>query len=78
MAGSAAEAAGIKLDKIADSVSANIGDGFLGKSDKSSSSLYTGDWGNHETNIDFGSTSLSIKQVLLWKLKKKLLANALD
>lgn len=65
MAG-AAEAAGIKLDKLADNLSASVGDGFLGKSDKSSSSLYTGDWGNHETNISFGGMSLDLKKVLLW------------
>lgn len=66
MAGAAAAASGIKLDKLADNLSASIGDGFLGKSDKSSSSLYTGDWGNHETNINFGGASLDLKKVLLW------------
>lgn len=61
-----ASGAGVNLDKLADSINANVGDGFMGKSDKSSASLYTGDWGNHKTNIDFGGTSLSLKQVLIW------------
>ena len=55
----------IKNPKLADQLA--VGDGGLfGKSDKSSASAYAGDWGNHTTTIDFGSTALSPKQVLIW------------
>lgn len=47
-------------------ISSSIGAGAFSKKDNSSASAYAGDWGNHTTTIDFGSTALSPKQVLIW------------